>query len=58
MDCKAGIVHLSSSDGVLLEIPESKLSGDDLVYIRSQVYRKGQQKVTLYSVRVRFRLLI
>jgi len=56
--CKAGIVHLSSSDGVLLEIPESKLSGDGLGYIQLQVYRKGQQKVTCYFVRVRFRLLI
>ena len=38
VDYQAGIVHLSSSDGMLLEVPESKLSGDDLVYVRSQVY--------------------
>jgi len=38
VDYKAGIVHLSSSDGTLLEIPESKLSGDDQAYVRSQVY--------------------
>ena len=56
--CKAGIVHLSSSDGVLLEIPESKLSRDDLGYIQSQVHGKGQQKVTFYFVHVRFRSLI
>ena len=44
MDYKAGIVHLSSSDGMLLEIPEGKLSGNDLNYIRSQdVYRKAQR---------------
>lgn len=35
MDYKSGIVHLSSSDGILLEIPESKLSSEDLTYIRS-----------------------
>lgn len=29
VDYEAGIVHLSSSDGVLLEIPENKLSGVD-----------------------------
>jgi hypothetical protein len=29
VDYKAGIVHLSSSAGILLEIPESELSGDD-----------------------------
>ena len=46
MDYKAGVVHLSSSDGMLLEIPESSLSEDDLGYVQSQVYEKGQQKVT------------
>lgn len=35
MDYKTGIVHLFSSDGTLLEIPESKLSSEDLTYIRS-----------------------
>ena len=59
MDYKAGIVHLSSSDGMLLEIPESKLSGEDLNYIRSQdVYRKVQHKVTSYLFCVPFHSLI
>lgn len=55
MDYKAGIVHLSSSDGTLLEIPESKLSGNDLNYIRSQnICRRIQRKVA-YLFRVPFR---
>jgi len=58
VDCKAGVVRLSSSDGILLEIPESDLSEDDLGYVRSQGYGKGQQKVTFYFVRVHFRSLI
>ena len=58
MKNKAGVVHLSSSDGMLLEIPESSLSEDDLGYVQSQAYRKGQQKATFYLVRVRFHSLI
>ena len=46
MDYKTGIVHLSSSDGTLLEIPESKLSNEDLTYVRSLgVYTKAQHRV-------------
>ena len=46
MDYKAGIVHLSSSDGTSLEIPEDKLSSEDLTYVRSlDVYKKGKPKV-------------
>ena len=49
VDYKAGVVHLSSSDGTLLEIPESKLSEDDRNYIRSQdVYKKALREVTSY----------
>ncbi|KAF9648297.1 kinase-like protein [Thelephora ganbajun] len=43
VDYKAGIVHLSSSDGTLLEIPESKLSSEDLSYVRN-VYKKAQHR--------------
>ena len=47
MDYNAGIVHLSSSDGMLFEIREGKLSPDDLDYVRSlDVYKKAQHKVT------------
>jgi len=47
VDCKDGIVHLSSSDGRLLEIHESKLSSGDLNYLRSSdVYRKAHHKGT------------
>ena len=35
VDRKAGVAYLSSSDSTLLEISESKLSEDDLNYIRS-----------------------
>ena len=49
MDYQAGVIHLSSSDGTLLEIRESKLSADDLNYIRSQdFYKQVQGKVTSY----------
>ena len=52
MDYKAGIVHLSSSDGTLLEISEGKLSPEDLTYIRSlDVYKKGKRKVISYLSR-------
>lgn len=58
MDYKAGIVQLSSSDGEILEIPEIKLSEDDLSYIRSQdMYRKAHRKVTSFF-RFPFRSLI
>ena len=47
MDYSGGVVHLSSSDGAVLEIPESKLSPDDLDYVRSlYVHKKGRGKVT------------
>lgn len=43
---KDGVVHLSSSDGTLLEIPEEKLSQDDLNYLHSQdVNSKARPKV-------------
>ena len=46
VDCKDGTVHLSSSDGRLLEINESKLSSGDLNYLQSSdVYRKAHRKV-------------
>jgi hypothetical protein len=49
VDYKAGIVHLSSSDATLLEIPEDKLSPDDMDYVRSQdVYKEEKRKVTSY----------
>jgi len=49
VDYQAGVVHLSSSDGTLLEIRESKLAADDLNYIRSQdVYKQAQHKVISY----------
>ena len=49
MDYKAGIVHLSSSDGTLLEISEDKLAPDDLDYLQAQnVYKKAQSKVISY----------
>lgn len=60
MDYKAGIVHLSSSGGAVLEIPEGKLSLDDLNYLRPlDVYKKEKRKVTshlfcfpVYSLRL------
>jgi len=60
VDYEAGIVHLSSSDGVLLEIPECKLSGVDRNYIRSwqDAYRGEQRKVISYLFRVPFHSLI
>lgn len=60
MDYEAGIVHLSSSDEVLLEIPENKLSGVDRNYIRSwqDAYRRGQREVTSYLFHVPFYSLI
>jgi hypothetical protein len=46
VDNKAGIVHLSSSDGTLLEIPEDKLSPEDLNYLRSiDADKKAKHKV-------------
>lgn len=46
VDYKGGIIHLSSSDGTLLQIDEHKLSQDDLLYLQSQqVYQKAQRKV-------------
>jgi hypothetical protein len=36
VEYKAGIVHLSSSDGTLLEIPEGNLAQEDLTYLESQ----------------------
>ena len=51
MDYQAGVIHLSSFDGTLLEIRESKLSPDDLNYIRSKdVYKRAQVKVTSYYI--------
>lgn len=48
---KEGIVHLSSSDGTLLEIAEDSLSLDDITYLHSQdVYQKAQLKVTRHSL--------
>ena len=59
MDHRAGVVHLSSSNGVLLEVRESKLSVDDINYLRSQdVYKKELRKVTSYLFRFPFRSLI
>jgi len=59
VDYKAGTVHLSSSNGMLLEVPESKLSMDDLNYLRSQeAYKKEQRKVTSNFFRLAFRSLI
>lgn len=52
MDRKAGVAYLSSSDGTLLEISESKLSEDDLNYIRSVGH-----KVTSYLFHFPFRSL-
>ena len=52
MDRKAGVAYLSSSDGTLLEISESKLSEDDLNYIRSIGH-----KVTSYLFHFPFRSL-
>lgn len=44
---KNGIVHLSSSEGAILEIHEDKLCQDDLIYLQSQdVYKQAQGKVT------------
>ena len=45
MDYSAEIVHLSSSDGTLLEIPEGKLCQEDINYVRSQyAYKRGKHK--------------
>jgi len=45
VDYKAGIIHLSSSSGVLLEIHESELSVDDQKSLLSQdVYKKERHK--------------
>ena len=53
-----GTVHLSSSDGTALEIPEIKLSSDDLAYIQTQdVYKKAKRKVTSYSLLISWRLI-
>ena len=51
MDYLAGVVHLfSPNTGTLLEIPESKLSAEDLGYIRTlDVYKKAQRKVSQIS---------
>lgn len=49
MDYSAEIVHLSSPDGTLLEIPEIKLCQEDIDYVRSQdVYKGGERKVNSY----------
>ena len=49
VDYKAGIVHLSLSDGTLLEIPESELCQEDIDYVRSQdVYKRAERKVNSY----------
>ena len=49
MDYSAEIVHLSSSDGTLLEIPEDKLCQEDIDYVRSQnVYKRRERKVNSY----------
>ena len=49
VDYKAGIVHLPSSDGTLLEIPESELCQEDIDYVRSQdVYKRAERKVNSY----------
>jgi len=49
VDYNGGIVHLSSSDGTLLEIPEGKLSPEDQNYVRSQYRRKKRKRtVTTY----------
>ena len=59
MDYDGEIVHLSSSDGTLLEIFEGELSLDDLNYVRSlYVHRKGKRKVTSYHFCLPVRSLI
>lgn len=59
VDYKTGIVHLSSSDGTLLEIPEGKLSPDDISYVRSQdIYKKRKREVVFYLFRFPVHLLI
>ena len=58
MGYRDGAVHLSSSDGTALEIPEIKLSSDDLAYIQTQdVYKKAKRKVTPYSLLISWRLI-
>lgn len=45
MDYDGEIVHLSLSDDTLLEIPEGKLSPEDLTYVRSlYAYETGKGK--------------
>ena len=59
MGYNSGIIHLSSSDGAVLEIPESKLSRDDLDYVRSlYVHKKGRGKVISNLCRSPYHLLI
>ena len=46
VDYNGGIIHLSSSDGTLLEIPEGKLSPEDLNYVKSLYgHKRAQRKV-------------
>ena len=46
VDYSAGIVHLSSPDGTLLEIPEGKLCQVDIDHVRSRdIYKGGERKV-------------
>lgn len=50
VDYKAGIVHLCSPEGILLDIDESELSSEDLCYVQSlDVWRKAQHKVITYT---------
>lgn len=59
MDYEAGTVRLSSSGGALLEVPENKLSGDDLNNLQPQdVYKKKQRKVTSHLFRFPSRSLM
>ena len=45
MGYKEGVVHLSSSDGARLEIPEAKLAQEDIIYLRSQdMYEKARSR--------------
>lgn len=54
----AGIVHLSSPDGTLLEIQEGKLSPDDFNHVRSlDVYKNWKRKVTSYPFELPAHLL-
>lgn len=50
MNYKTGTIYLSSSDGTPLEIPECKLSKDDINYVQSlEVYRKAQRRVIFHT---------